>query len=120
MNLLRSFFQRLYKRPSTFFQIVGRSSQPDFVGVWARHNAVPGKPSSPHQHRSGAEYGILQVLSGYTRGYLPGYLRGTYVRYPKGLFLHPLGYLKISTPGVPIQGALANQYPYWINNTPIG
>lgn len=58
MNLLRSFFQRLYKCPSTFFQIVGRNSQPDFVGVWTRHNAVPGKPSSPHQQRSGAEYGM--------------------------------------------------------------
>lgn len=91
MNLLRSFFQRLYKCPSTFFQIVGRSSQPDFVGVWARHNAVPGKPNSPHQHRSGAEYGILQVLSGYTRGYLPGYLGGYLRETPQGAIPAPPG-----------------------------
>lgn len=93
MNLLRSFFQRLYKCPSTFFQIVGRSSQPDFVGVWARHNAVPGKPSSPHQHRSGAEYGMLQDLSGDLWGYLPGYTPGGYSCTPWGtLPEYPLGF----------------------------
>lgn len=66
--------------------------------MWARHNAVPGKPSSPHQHRSGAEYGILHVLS--------GYYGGTYRGIPQGAIPAPPGVPYPNTPGVPIQGVL--------------
>ena len=74
--------------------------------MWARHNVVPGKPSSPHQHRSGAEYGILHVLSGLPRGYLPGYTPGGYSCTPWGtLPEYPWG----SNPG-----GTPNQYPGYI------